>query len=366
MGPYATSFLLVWINTICYQILRQVYFSNVQLRVLARNAAVLASILMLVLIYGDFRLSTVSKQVAEAPLLKVAAVQGNTGVDMKGSIDSMEGSLKTYKELTSGIEDAALVVWPENAMGFWLSESLSQLPLKLRPKLSSEEGFFVFGGRSFRGNPSSSDVKVFNSAFLADSQGRILARYHKQVLLMFGEYIPFFSTLSWLQLTPENSGVFTPGSGPETLNLPSGIKLAPLICYEDLMPELAREFVARNEAQLLINLTNDAWFGNTAAPWQHARLAQWRAIETRRAMVRATNTGLTSVISPMGELVENIPVFTPGVLISNVPVMEVKTFYVRFGDWFAYLATLASVGIAVLYVAIRLSGHKAIGSSTDS
>lgn len=166
---------------------------------------------------------------------------------------------------------------------------------------------------------------------------------------MFGEYIPFFSVLARMQLVPENSGVFTAGSGPVTLDIPGGIKLAPLICYEDLMPQLARRFVDLKGAQLLINLTNDAWFGKTAAPWQHARLATWRAIETRRAMVRATNTGLTSVINPKGEIVETIPVFTRGVLISQVPLMQGKTLYVRFGDWFAWLGSLISVAIVFFY-----------------
>lgn len=345
VGPYGTSFLLVWFNTTCYKILANLYFSKVEAGALARNAAVIASVLMLVLMYGHFRLSIVSKELSQAPVLKVAAVQGNIDVSMKGDVSLMENNLQTYKRLTLKAQGAPLVVWPESAIEFPFPDSLPELPLKFRPQLPTEEAFFVFGGKSFRGNPSGINAELFNSAFLTDSRGRILARYHKQVLLMFGEYVPFFSFLSRMQLTPENSGVFSAGTGPLTLDLPNGVRLAPLICYEDLMPEVAREFVARKGAMLLINVTNDAWFGNTAAPWQHARLAQWRAIETRRAMVRATNTGLTSVINPMGELVESIPAFTPGVLTSDVPLMEVKTFYVRFGDWFAWLATSISVVI---------------------
>ena len=348
VGPYGTSFLLVWFNTLCYQILRYIYFAEVQLGVLARNAAILASVLMLVVIYGHLRLSAVSKEIADAPILKLAAVQGNIDVNMKGNMDWMENKLNTYKELTLAIQEAQLVIWPESAIEFSLPESLPQLPLKLRPKLPSGEAFFVFGGRSFRGNPSSINAEFFNSALLTDSDGRILALYHKQVLLMFGEYIPFFSVLSRTQLTPENSGVFTAGTGPTTLDLPNGMKLAPLICYEDLMPELAREFVAKKGATLLINLTNDAWFGNTAAPWQHARLAQWRSIETRRTLVRATNTGLTSVINPRGEIIATLPTFKADVLTSTIPLMEGKTIYVRFGDWFAWLITCVSIATVVL------------------
>lgn len=183
VGPYGTSFLLVWFNTICYQIFSQVYLQNIQFKVLARNAATLVSVLMLVLIYGQFRLSAVSKQIAQAPVLKIAAVQGNTNVNMKGEVSLMESNLQTYKRLTLDVKDARLVIWPESAIELSLAESLPQLPLELRPELPTE-AFFVFGARSFHGNPSAIDAEFFNTAFLTDSGGRILARYHKQVLLI--------------------------------------------------------------------------------------------------------------------------------------------------------------------------------------
>jgi len=125
--------------------------------------------------------------------------------------------------------------------------------------------------------------------------------------------------------------------------------LAPLICYEDLMPWLSRRFVAASHANLLVNLTNDGWFGNTVAPWQHARLAQWRAIETRRSLVRATNTGVTTIINPRGEMLETLPVFSTGVLTAKVPLMRGKTFYVQFGDWFTWIVTAASLSIVIIH-----------------
>jgi apolipoprotein N-acyltransferase len=106
--------------------------------------------------------------------------------------------------------------------------------------------------------------------------------------------------------------------------------------------------VSQKKANLLVNLTNDAWYGRTVAPWQHARLAQWRAIETRRNLVRVTNTGLTTIISPRGEMLETLPIFSPGVLKREVELMEGETLYVRFGDWFAWLATLAALAILLL------------------
>ena len=113
------------------------------------------------------------------------------------------------------------------------------------------------------------------------------------------------------------------------------------------MPGLARRFVAEKGANLLVNLTNDAWFGDTVAPRQHARLAQWRAIETRRYLLRVTNTGLTSLINPKGEILETLPLFSSGVLKARVALLKGETPYVRLGDWFAWLSTLAALTIAL-------------------
>ncbi|MGH7830608.1 MAG: apolipoprotein N-acyltransferase, partial [Candidatus Binatia bacterium] len=178
--------------------------------------------------------------------------------------------------------------------------------------------------------------------------GRIVNRYHKQALLAFGEYIPFSGILSRLPGLNGLGNGFTPGDGPVTLDLPEGARIAPLICYEDLLPALSRKFAGEKSANLLVNLTNDAWYGRTVAPWQHARLAQWRAIETRRSLVRVTNTGITTVIDPRGAILEALPIFTPGVLKSEVELLEGETPYVRFGDWFAWGATLASLIALVL------------------
>jgi apolipoprotein N-acyltransferase len=172
--------------------------------------------------------------------------------------------------------------------------------------------------------------------------------YHKQVLLAFGEYIPFSKLLAFLPGMPPLQG-FTAGDGPRTLDLPEGVRIGALICYEDLMPFLARAFVADKKANLLLNLTNDAWFGDTVAPWQHARLAQWRAIETRRTLVRVTNTGVTTVVNAKGEMLDTLPLFSTGILKVKAEILESETFYVRFGDWFAWTTTLASM-LVLLYV----------------
>jgi apolipoprotein N-acyltransferase len=211
------------------------------------------------------------------------------------------------------------------------------------PEFPQTTKYLIFGARSFRGDPASPSVIAFNSAFLVNSQGRVLGHYHKQVLLAFGEYIPFLRFLGGVPGMPPVGQGFSAGNEPLILELPGSVRIGTLICYEDLMPFLARAFVRQKKANLLINLTNDAWFGKTVAPWQHARLAQWRAIENRRTLVRATNTGLTTIINAKGELLENLPLFSTGVLKAKAEILEAETSYVRFGDWFAWLALLASL-----------------------
>lgn len=339
VGPYGTSFLLVWLSAAIYaRLIRGGGPRGTSLGA----AAILGVFVVASLVYGHLRLSTIAARMAAAPKLALAAVQGNIDVGMKWDPAKLERNLEIYRDLTKKVTGASLVIWPETAVEAWLPEQSRQLPDGILPPLSGEIRDFLFGVRSFRGDPNSRDFAAFNSAFLADREGKLRGRYHKQVLLAFGEYIPFAGLLSRIPGVPE-LGSFSRGAGPRTLTLSGGARVAPLICYEDLIPHLSRRFVAEQGAHLLVNLTNDAWYGRSAAPWQHARMAQWRAIETRRTLVRVTNTGVTAVIDARGIMTQTLPLFVPGVLVAEVELLEGKTPYVRFGDWFAWAASLLAL-----------------------
>jgi apolipoprotein N-acyltransferase len=225
------------------------------------------------------------------------------------------------------------------------------MPQELMPPFKSDQTFFIFGAKSFSGRPGGADMKAFNTAFFTDARGRILSHYHKQVLLAFGEYLPFAKVLSLIPAMPFADG-FTRGPGPIVFHLSRGVRIAPLICYEDLMPDLARKFISETRANVLVNLTNDAWYGKSVGPWQHLWLAQSRAIETRRSLLRVTNTGVTSLVNAKGELVKTLPMFTPAVMQTEVEILNDETLYVRFGDCFAWGMTLATVAV-VLFRAKR-------------
>jgi hypothetical protein len=179
----------------------------------------------------------------------------------------------------------------------------------------------------------------YNSAFLLDEWGVVKGRYDKQYLLAFGEYIPGGETFPWLyDLIPE-SGAFR--AGPNTMTLDyQGNRLGILICYEDLISSHTRSVVNQG-AQVLLNLTNDAWFGKTKEPDQHFVLASFRAIEYRRALVRATSTGVSGVILPSGRISARTGIQDPESFVQSVPLRDEPTVYARFGYLFPWVLLLA-------------------------
>ena len=346
VGPYGASFIILWVNGALYKAALAIIEKRSEqfLPIAYAGLAVLLSV-----VYGMQRLESVTEEMAAAQKLSVAAVQGNVDIDLKWNPLQAKKNLEKHLKLTNELGATPLVIWPESAIEEWIPDELQQLPMDYMPTLKSERAFFIFGAKSFRGKPGSPGMKAFNTAFFTDANGKILGRYHKQVLLAFGEYLPFSRILSLLPAMPFADG-FTAGPGPVVFHLPRGVRIAPLICYEDLMPDLSRKFVGETRANLLVNLTNDAWYGKSIGPWQHLWLAQSRAIETRRSLLRVTNTGVTSLINAKGELVKSLPMFTAAVMQTDVEILNGETYYVRFGDWFAWGMTAIAFGIVLLHM----------------
>ncbi|HEY7217529.1 MAG TPA: apolipoprotein N-acyltransferase [Candidatus Binatia bacterium] len=344
VGPYGASFIVMWFNAAVYRAaVERRPIPSKRFSPLAYSTLAIA----LSLAYGYQRIHSVAEEMAGARKLSVAAVQGNVDIDLKWNPILAQKNLDRHRRLTDALNAVALVIWPESAIEAMVPEDLPALPLEFMPSFNSDRTFFIFGAKSFRGSLGRPGGKAFNTAFFTDAKGRILAHYHKQVLLAFGEYLPFAKVLSLLPAMPFSDG-FTPGSGPVVFHLSRGVRVAPLICYEDLMPDISRKFVSETRANILVNLTNDAWYGKSVGPWQHLWLSQFRAIETRRSLLRVTNTGVTSLVNAKGELVKTLPMFTPGVMQTDVEILNNETYYVRFGDWFAWGMTIVSLAIVFL------------------
>ncbi|HEX2229492.1 MAG TPA: apolipoprotein N-acyltransferase [Candidatus Binatia bacterium] len=351
VGPYGASFVVMWFNAALY---KAVFASEQERRGFFLPVAYASLALIVSIVYGYQRLERVAEEMAGARKISVGSVQANVGVDLKWDPGLAKQNLQKHVSLTSQLDEVPIVIWPESAIEFWIPENIQVLPLELLPPLKSARANFIFGARSFRGKPGTANFRAFNTAFVTDDKGRVLGRYHKQVLLAFGEYLPFAKLLSHLPALPFADG-FTAGEGPRVFHLPRGVRAAPLICYEDLMPDLVRKFVSETGANVLVNLTNDAWYGQSVGPWQHLWLAQFRAIETRRSLLRVTNTGVTSLVNAKGEVAQVLPTFEPAVMHSEVDLLTSQTYYVRFGDWFAWAITILAAATLLLKLKRGLS-----------
>jgi apolipoprotein N-acyltransferase len=188
--------------------------------------------------------------------------------------------------------------------------------------------------------------EYYNTALLAAPDGKVLGRYDKNYLLLFGEYLPFARWFPFLKKWLPEAGDFVPGESVEVFDL-GGVRLGVMVCYEDIIPSFTRR-LAGKDPNVLVNVTNDAWFGKTAEPYLHMQLATFRAIENRLFLLRSTNTGVSVVVDPVGRVVQETSLDGMETILADVAVMSGDTIYRRFGDVFAW----ACCGLALIFVAI--------------
>jgi apolipoprotein N-acyltransferase len=197
----------------------------------------------------------------------------------------------------------------------------------------------LFGGvaRTPAGDP-------LNSAFLVNPDGNIVDRYDKIKLVPFGEFVP--QPFGWVNRITKEAGDFV--AGTRTVVFPvAGQKIGVFICYESAFPDLVRRFAA-DGAQMLMNLSNDGYFGASAAREQHLALVRMRALENRRWILRATNDGITAMIDPAGRIIERLPPYLETAGTFQYGYIQTQTVYTRFGDWFAWSCLIAGMGAAGL------------------
>jgi apolipoprotein N-acyltransferase len=183
---------------------------------------------------------------------------------------------------------------------------------------------------------------VFNSAVLVSPQGEFAERYDKVHLVPFGEYLPFPSVFGFAGGLTKEVGEFTHGASRAPLDA-GATRLGIFICYESIFPDEIRHF-ARDGAQVLVNNSNDGWYGDSGAWKQHLQQTRMRAIENQRWLLSATNTGLTASIDPWGRVVAQAPRKARTTLVAPYALVSSTTFYTRHGDWFAFLCAIISIG----------------------
>ena len=322
-----------------------------------RPLAVAAALVVADLAYGAVRIHQVDAARVAAPKVKTGLVQANVGILEKWDPAEFAKLLATHQRLSAELARAGaeLVVWPESSYPYALPRALAHdLPEGEAGRV--REGFatpLLFGALTRVVPPrKAADKYPYNTALMMDADGNVTGAYDKVFLMLFGEYIPFYDSIPWFtQLFPEASN-FSRGAEPASFPLRVGgreFKLGPLICYEDILPSFTRR-VARLRPNALVNITNDAWFGRTAEPYQHLALAVFRAVENRLEMVRAVNTGVSAHVDAAGRLEEHTDSVDPGespdappvTLLVDLAMLDGGGLYRHVGDLFGFARPLRS------------------------
>lgn len=298
----------------------------------ATTIAIPAAAVGLTLAFSAWRIPEIDRRAQASEPVHVGLVQGNMALIQKRE-DPAEG-LRRHLQLTSELKSrgAELVVWSESSVTFPVPERAYK-PI-MRDKFARTLGIpAIFGGVIYR--VDADRERWYNAALSTDARGEVTARYDKEYLLAFGEYLPFGDTIPKLYEWSPNSGKFTPGTELDPLQVTirgAPHKVSALICYEDILPVFTNKVVRAASPELLVNMTNDAWFGDTSEPWEHLALAQLRAVEHRRYLVRSTNSGISAFIDPVGRVMLHTDPFQLEARDAIVHFMQSRTVYEVIGD----------------------------------
>jgi len=290
--------------------------------------------------YGAYRVRVVDRMAAEGLAVTVGISQGNLPLFKR------QGGVMINRGLTEELvkKGANLVVWSEGSIGNALEEQRLSNPKYGR--VTSDLGVpVIFGANTAR--KTGGQVRELNSAYLADFDGKIIGRYDKHYLLPFGEFLPFGGTFPTLYKWSPNSGRMIAGESVAPLVI-DGHPITVLICYEDILPWFVNRAVNEGRPELLVNITIDTWFGDTIEPVEHLALAQLRAVEHRRYLVRATNSGLSAIVDPVGRVTLQGGMFDEEALLGQVHLMSPRTVYEILGDVPWYAGAIASILMAFM------------------
>ena len=346
LGVYGLSFLIILVNASLFEIFTK------RSKIQYITAAAVSLVLVSVYIYGIFRVNSIDKllQNPSTPSMEVSLIQGNIDQSIKWNKNFQKETLNIYEDISINNIPASggLIVWPETAVPINFQDD-SDLSRQIRNLAIKTKSDFIFGSVSYLRR--SHYVDFYNSAYLLSSGGEVKGRYDKVHLVPYGEYVPLRNAFPFIKGLASGIGDFSTGGGFSPLST-ADRKIGVLICYEGILPFAARMY--KNEsADILVNITNDAWFGSTSAPYQHLSMTIFRAVETRLYLVRAANTGISAIVDPRGQIVAKTNIFQRDALKGNVKLLKIPTFYAKYGD----LLVGASFMLCILCLLWSLKGR---------
>ena len=356
LGVYGLSALIAGVNGALFIAL--LYFTGKRWQNTAATKRLAAGSIIALLAgvaltwsYGNRRMKEIDELIAAAPKARIAVAQGNIDQLVKWDPAFQIATIKKYNRLSASLSQQRpdLIVWPESAAPFYFLYDTKPTELVFEG-IEQTKADYLIGSPSFvrAGN----SVEYYNSAYLICPAEKKVAKYDKTHLVPFGEYVPFKKWLPFLGKIVAQVGDFRGGKKGRTLAWRDQ-QLGIQICYEIIFPGLSRAMV-KNGASLLINITNDAWFGKTSGPYQHFSMTIFRAVENRRALARSANTGISGFIDPAGRILASTELLQEAAATKTLPLMQEKSVYTRIGDLFA----MGCLGLAVLVTLIELVRRK--------
>jgi len=335
-GVYGVSAVLVLFNVVAAEVLRE------RGRDVRRQLPALVTVTVLVFVLpalGRWRVATLAHEPIVGSM-RVGLTQGNVEQDRKWDPAFQNETLDRYHRLTlaAAQEGAHLIVWPETAAPFFLQEPGARRESVLELARQAKVPLLI-GSPAFERHEGN-EIEQRNRAYLIEPDGREGAFYDKMQLVPFGEYVPFQRVLFFVNQLVTAVATLGPGEETTVFQIPEG-RFGVLICYEGIFPALTRRFV-NGGADFLVNVTNDAWYGRTAAPYQHLVQATFRAIENRVPLVRAANTGISAIVDADGRIRWQGPLFEMLWHVDDIHWTGVRTFYTRFGDVFVWLCVFVT------------------------
>lgn len=354
-GVFGVSALIVFFNAVIYTVISAPSAAN-RLKIVSLSA--LTASMLAAAVFSTLRISQLGNEKYDGSL-KIAMVQGDIPQSIKWDPNFRPASFKVYVDQTlrAAKDHPDLIVWPEAAAAFYvqpdnvypLAALSSDAEYRQRLVQLAREAHtpILFGAPALRFTPE--EIDSFNRAYLVSADGKIVDYYDKIDLAPFAEYVPARKLFGFfVHKVVVGLGEFVPGTR-QTLFDVKGAKLAVLICYEGIFPDLSRRAVAGG-TDILVNITNDAWYGHSSAPYQLLAMSALRSVETHTPMVRVANTGISAVIEADGSITARTELFARGTEIRTVHWRHGGTIYTMVGDLFAE----ACFGLTIIGLALAL------------
>ena len=349
-GSYFVTFMLVAVNFLLAYIV--INTAKVKLGLILASA-------LLVFQYASGALLYFSSDIIEGERIKVACIQGNVSSSEKWDPESMEKTLEVYTRYTAeaAAEGAELVIWPETAIPYDISTTHIYYA-DMFADMAKKNGIYILVGTYVKDDADNS----LNSLVCFTPEGRQLDTvYSKRHLVPFGEYVPLRPLIETLipplaELVLSSEDIYA-GEGAQIIETNEGVALGGLICFDSIYEELTLESV-REGAELICLSTNDSWFIDSAALDMHNAQAQLRAIESGRYIARAANTGISTVINPRGEVIEELGALVDGKIVCDVYATNTKTLWSVIGNSFVYLLIIIYAAMACDNIYLKIKGKK--------